>query len=142
MILLDTNVISELMREDPNESVVSWLDQQFETDLYLCAITKAEIECGIGLLDSGKRKLKLQKAAVATFEFFPKRCLAYSCDAASRYTEIVVYTRRIGRPMSVEDMMIAAVAQSDSALLVTRNIKDFDFLPDLQLLNPWDWRSK
>lgn len=139
MILLDTNVISELMKEQPDDSVLSWIDEQIETDLYLCAISKAEIEWGIGLLDDGKRKQQLQQAATAVFELFPERCLEYNCDAASQYANIAIYTRQVGRPMSVEDMMIAAVARSADSLLVTRNTKDFDFLPDLRLLNPWNY---
>lgn len=138
MILLDTNVISELMKAQPDASVLLWLDEQIETDVYLCAITKAEIELGIGLLDDGRQKQRLQHAATAVFNLFQGRCQEYDCDAASQYVKIALSSRQSGRPMSVEDMMIAAVAQSVNGLLVTRNSKDFNFLPDVRQLNPWN----
>lgn len=88
-------------------------------------------------MDDGKRKQQLQRAATAVFDLFPGRCLEYDCDAASQYAKIALYSHQTGRPMSIEDMMIAAVAQSGNGLLVTRNSKDFDFLTDVRLLNPW-----
>lgn len=137
MILLDTNVISELMKATPAASVLAWVDSQITTDLHICAISKAEIEWGIGLLENGKRKQQLQQAAAAMFDLFTGRCLDYSCKAASYYADIALSAKRQGRPMSVEDMMIAAVAQAQNGLLVTRNTKDFEFLPDIRLFNPW-----
>ena len=138
MILLDTNVISELMKAQPNASVLSWVDDQVETDLYLCAISKAEIEWGIALLDDGKRKRQLQQAAKAVFNLFATRCLDYNCDTTAYYVEIALHARQSGRPMSVEDIMIAAIAKAHHGLLVTRNSKDFDFLLDMRLCNPWE----
>ena len=139
MILLDTNVISELMKAQPDAAVLQWTDAQLETDLFFCAISKAEIEWGIGQLQDGKRKQQLQQAASAVFALFGERCLTYGCDAASHYASIALQTRQSGRPMSVEDMMIAAIAQTHGALLVTRNIKDFSGLSAMPLLNPWDY---
>ncbi len=137
MILLDTNVISELMKASPATSVLKWVDAQVETDLYICAISKAEIEWGIGLLKESKRKQQLKQAATAIFELFTGRCLDYSCSAASHYADIALSAKRSGRPMSIEDMMIAAIAQAQNGLLVTRNTKDFEFLPKIRLFNPW-----
>lgn len=91
----------------------------------------------IGLLDDGKRKQQLQLATTAVFNLFPERCLEYDCDATSHYVKFALYSHESGRPMSVEDMMIAAVVQSGDGLLIIRNGKDFDFLPNIQLLNPW-----
>lgn len=138
MILLDTNVISELMKTQPDAAVLNWVDAQLETDLFLCAISKAEIEWGIGQLVDGKRKQQLQQAASAVFALFAERCLTYDCTTASHYAMIALQTQQSGRPMSVEDMMIAAIARTHHALLVTRNIKDFIGLPDMPLFNPWD----
>ena len=137
MILLDTNVIYELMKSKPDTSVLAWVDLQIETDLYICAITKAEVEWGVGVLPDGKRKKQLQQASNAIFEMFAGRCLEYNCSAASNYVTIGLEAKLLGRPMSSEDMMIAAIAQSQNGLLATRNVKDFDFLSDVQLFNPW-----
>ncbi|MEN9435078.1 MAG: hypothetical protein RLZZ422_2667 [Pseudomonadota bacterium] len=138
MFLLDTNVLSELMKTVPDSRVLAWVDQVLETDLYFCAISKSEIEWGIALLPEGKRKQLLTEAAVEAFAMFEGRCLDYSCFVSPFYRDIAMAARQLGRPMSVEDRMIAAVAQANNAVLVTRNIKDFDFLPTLSLVNPWD----
>ena len=138
MILLDTNVISELMKETPNAKVLAWLDQQLDTDLYFSAISKAEVEWGIALLADGKRKQHLADAAVEVFAMFEGRCLDYACRVAPFYVAIALYSKQVGRPMSVEDMLIAAVAQANDAELATRNVTDFDFLPGLMLVNPWE----
>lgn len=137
MYLLDTNVLSELMEPEPNTSVLNWTDQQTEQHLYYPTITKAEILWSIALLPTGKRKDALRLAAQDIFSFFQDRCLSYSCEAAERYVEIAENSRRAGRPMSREDMMIAAIAYDQGMTLVTRNISDFDFLPMLTLHNPW-----
>ncbi len=142
MILLDTNILSELMKASPEHSVLSWVDEQLETDLYLCAISKAEIEWGIGMIDNGKRKLQLQQAASTVFELFAGRCLDYSCEAATNYAAIALHARQTGHPMTVEDLMIAALTQKHNALLVTRNTKDFDGLPGVRLYNPWETKRK
>ncbi|NOQ63983.1 MAG: PIN domain-containing protein [Methyloprofundus sp.] len=137
MILLDTNIISELMRPAPNSIVIEWLDEQFSHELYLSAIVKAEIEMGIAILDNGKRKQTLLQAAELIFSNFTHRCLPFDCKTAPHYAKIIAFTKKQGRPMSVEDAQIAAIAIQNSALLATRNISDFDFLENLKLVNPW-----
>ncbi len=137
MILLDTNVISELMRPEPNSTVIEWLDEQFSNELFLPAIVKAEIEMGIAILDDGKRKRALLQAAELIFMSFTNRCLPFDGETATHYAKIIAFTKKQGRPMSVEDAQIAAIAIQNSALLATRNITDFDFLEKLDLINPW-----
>ena len=137
MILLDTNVISELMRPEPNSTVIEWLDEQFSNELFLPAIVKAEIEMGIAILDDGKRKRALLQAAELIFMSFTNRCLPFDGETATHYAKIIAFTKKQGRPMSVEDAQIAAIAVQNSALLATRNITDFDFLEKLDLINPW-----
>lgn len=137
MILLDTNVISELMKEKPEPRVLEWADQQLDMDLYFSAISKAEVEWGIALLVDGKRKRKLAEAATAVFALFEGRCLEYGCHATACYVGIAAASKQVGRPMSVEDMMIATLAQANDCVLATRNVTDFDFLPGLVLVNPW-----
>ena len=137
MILLDTNIISELMRPKPNAAVIEWLDEQFSHELFLPAIVKAEIEMGIAILDNGKRKQALLQAAELIFMSFTNRCLPFDGETATHYAKIIAFTKEQGRPMSVEDAQIAAIAVQNSALLATRNTSDFDFLENLNLVNPW-----
>ncbi len=142
MILLDTNIISELMRPRPSSVVIEWLDDQFSRELYLPAIVKAEIEMGIAILDNGKRKQGLLQAAELIFTSFTNRCLPFDSETATHYARIIAFTKEQGRPMSVEDAQIAAIAVQHSALLATRNTSDFDFLENLNLVNPWVYTAK
>ncbi|RLD65997.1 MAG: VapC toxin family PIN domain ribonuclease [Bacteroidetes bacterium] len=141
MILLDTNIISELMRLKPNSAVIEWLDEQFSHELFLPAIVKAEIEMGIAILDDGKRKRALLQAAELIFMSFTNRCLPFDGETATHYAKIIAFTKKQGRPMSVEDAQIAAIAIQNSALLATRNTTDFDFLEKLNLVNPWQYTT-
>lgn len=138
MILLDTNVISELMRPSPHPGVMAWLDDQFESHLFVPVIAKAEIELGIALLTDGKRKKALQRASDQIFAVFADRCLSFDCDTAAHYAQIVATARKDGRPMSVEDAQIAAISQQKGLALATRNLSDFNFLDVPNLINPWE----
>ena len=138
MVLLDTNVISELMKTRPEPKVLHWLDQQFDADLYMSVVSKAEIELGIAQLPEGKRKQNLAAAAFEVLDAFEGRCLDYACAASAHYVQIAAASKAVGRPMSIEDMLIAAIAQANRCVLVTRNVSDFAFLPGLEVVNPWD----
>lgn len=137
MILLDTNIISELMKTQTNPAVIAWLDEQFSNELYLPVIVKAEIELGIAILDNGKHKQASLQAAELIFMGFSNRCLPFDGETASHYAKIVAFAKQQGRPMSVDEAQIAAIALQNSGLLATRNITDFDFLDNLKLVNPW-----
>ena len=137
MILLDTNVLSELMKPAPELTVVQWLDAQLDSQVFLPAITKAEIELGIALLPNGKRKDTFTRLADALFDEFRDRILPFDAGAASCYANLVATTRKAGRTISVEDAQIAAITQANRLTLATRNTKDFEFIPDLLLINPW-----
>lgn len=137
MILLDTNIISELMREKPNPAVIEWLDKQLSDNLFIPAIVKAEIKMGIAILDNGKRKQALLQMSELIFSNFTNRCLPFDTETASHYAKIIAFTKKHGRPMSVEDAQIAAITVQNSAWLATRNTTDFDFLENLKLVNPW-----
>jgi len=128
MILLDTNVISELMRLQPNVTAIEWLDEQFSDELFISAIA---------ILDNGKRKQSLLQAAEIIFKHFTLRCLPFDKNTTPYYAAIIAYAKIQGRPMSVEGTQIAAIALQNKALLATRNTTDFDFLEDLTLINPW-----
>ena len=137
MILLDTNVLSELMKPAPELTVVQWLDAQLDSQVFLPAITKAEIELGIALLPNGKRKDTFTRLAGALFDEFRDRILPFDAGAASCYANLVATARKAGRTISVEDAQIAAITQANHLTLATRNTKDFEFIPDLLLINPW-----
>lgn len=138
MILLDTNVLSELMRPLPDPSVVTWLDAQPEQDIWISAITVAEIRMGILRLAQGKRRHLLLSVAEQMFkEDFADRCLPFDCLAAEAYAAIVADRNRRGKPISVEDAQIAAIAVTAELELATRNTKDFSDINELQIINPW-----
>lgn len=138
MILLDTNVVSELMRQSPEPRVLKWLDEQPAADVWISAVTVGEIRLGIALLPDGKRKARLAGLAEAmVHEDFSDRCLPYDMAAATDYAAIVASRNRSGRPISVEDAQIAAIARSGGLTLATRNIRDFSDIAELPLVNPW-----
>ncbi|RME57137.1 type II toxin-antitoxin system VapC family toxin [Candidatus Parcubacteria bacterium] len=138
MILLDTNVLSELMRPQPADAVVTWLDSQPMEQVWISAITQAEILLGLALMPAGKRQQALSKAAMAMFEKdFGGRCLPFDARCTPAYAAIVSRRIQKGRPVSTEDAQIAAIALTYDLHLATRNTKDFEEIDGLQLLNPW-----
>ena len=142
MIMLDTNVLSELMRPQPNETVVNWIDSQDKSTIAICAVTAAEILHGIARLPEGKRKTIFFDIANKMFsQLFAGRVLPFDYAAANRFAEIMALRERTGKAISMADAQIAAVCQStasanSSPILVTRNTKDFIDL-GLHLINPW-----
>jgi hypothetical protein len=138
MILLDTNVLSELMKARPATQVLAWLDRQPRGDLFTSAITRAEIELGIALLPEGKQRDGLAVAARAMFaEDFAGAVLAFGDKAAVHYARLVAHRTRIGRPISTEDAQIAAIALHHGLTLATRNLRDFQDIADLATVDPW-----
>lgn len=138
MILLDTNVLSELMRPTPDSRVVRWLDSCSYEDVWVCAVTAAEILLGIQLLPKGRRRDGLADLAGRMFEEdFSGRCLPFDAGAAIAYAEIVATRTRLGSPISVEDAQIAAIARARGLALATRNFKDFTGIEGLRIIDPW-----
>lgn len=137
MILLDTNVLSEFMRVQPSPAVVAWLNGQTPQAVWVSAISRAEIELGLALMPSSERQRRLHSAALAMFEEdFAGRCLPFDTAAASHYARLVAERTRQGRPISVEDAQIAAIALAHGLALATRNTRDFEGI-DLTVVNPW-----
>ncbi len=137
MIIVDTNVVSEAMKQAPSPAVIKWLNKQDSLMLYLCTITIGEICYGMGVLPAGKRRNALQKS----FEFmldhaFENRILIFDEKAAKLYGEIMSERRRGGRPMAMADGQIAAIARSNSFAIATRNVRDFDGC-GMELINPF-----
>ncbi|MEM7590747.1 MAG: type II toxin-antitoxin system VapC family toxin [Cyanobacteria bacterium P01_A01_bin.83] len=138
MIILDTNVISELMRSQPDESVLRWVATHQATSLFTTALTKAEILYGLELLPEGKRCTALKQAAQAMFDFdFARRVLPFNSDAAQKFAVTAAKRRMIGRPISQIDAQIAAIALCHNATLATRNISDFEEC-GINIINPWE----
>ena len=139
MIILDTNVVSELMKRAPATSVVRWVALQPAMSLYTTSITEAEILHGVMLLPAGKRRNSLQLAAEAMFsEDFGGRVLPFGSDATRAYAPIAALRRRAGRPVSHFDAQIAAIGRSTRAAIATRNTIDFEDC-GVKLINPWSW---
>ena len=136
--LLDTNVLSELMRERPAAAVLDWFAQNTQGVMHTSTITQAEILTGIALLPTGKRRTALAVAAEQMFEHeFAGRCLAFDAAAARNYAVIVAVRSRQGRPISTEDAQIAAIALTAGFAVVTRNVRDFESIEGLVLADPW-----
>lgn len=137
MIVLDTNVLSELLRPEPEARVMAWLDDQPRASVFTSTVTQAEILYGIRLLSEGQRRKKLWDAAVAMFtEDFSGRVLSFDGEAAGNYAEIGASRRAAGRPISQFDAVIASISRSRGATLATRNSKDFEGC-GIQVVNPW-----
>lgn len=137
-IILDTNVLSELMRAEPAPLVLEWFARQTSISFYVTAITQSEIFLGIAILPSGKRRDALTDAARKLFrEDFSCNCLAFDGTCSGLYASIVANRRRSGFSITTEDAQIAAIALSHKLPLATRNTKDFLHIEGLTLYNPW-----
>ena len=136
MIVADTNVVSELMRVEPSDSVRAWVLTQGHHELRITAITVAEILFDIERLPSGSRKDTLREAAVDVFSRFTEVVLPFDAAAATIYPEIVDHRDRPGTPTSGYDAQIAAICGANDASLATRNEKDFVGV-GVELINPW-----
>ncbi len=138
MIVLDTNVLSELMRPEPEAAVLQWMSAQTDA-FYVTALSYAEILWGIDLLPKGKRRQRLGEQATAMFtEDFAGRILSFDLATAPAYAAIAGKRQKAGQRLSPIDGMIAAVAQVHSASIATR---DGDFAGcGVPLINPWHTR--
>jgi len=137
MILLDTNIVSELMRPAPAAAVEQWLADQPEAALLISAITEAELRFGAKIMAAGKR----QAALVAEIdgmlaEDFGGRILPLDSPAAVAFAEIAAQRRQAGRPISQADAQIAAIARSRRASIATRNVSDFEGC-GVEVIDPW-----
>lgn len=137
MIVLDTNVISEVMRIEPDTTVLAWLDSHPQPNLFTTAITEAEIRAGIAFLPPGRRKTGLLAAAEQAFgTLFFGRVLPFDSRAALSYADIAASRRAAGRPISQPDCQIAAIARSRDAPVATRDAQGFA-LCGIRVIDPW-----
>ena len=138
MIVLDTNVVSELMRKAPEPRVVSWVDGFSASDVLVTAVTAAELMYGVARMPQGRRKRELRiKVEGLLTEDFQDQILPFDAPAATHYAEIVASRERAGRPISMGDAQIAAICRNWSAGLATHNVDDF-VDTGVDALNPWD----
>ena len=137
MIVLDTNVISELARKVPDPGVLSWLDSLEVSGVATTAITAAELRYGVARLPDGHRKRELTVVIRGILtEDFHGRVLPFDGRASARYADIVTGRERSGKPIGVAAAQIAAICRDLGAILATRNTADFEET-GIELINPW-----
>lgn len=138
MILIDTNVISELWKVEPNPGVLAWIDAQTVETLYLSAITVAELRFGLATMPEGKRRTiyqeRLEKEVLPTFA---GRVLPFDLDASQAYADLMARARVDGRAIGKADGHIAATAASHGLIVATRDISPFE-AAGLTIVNPWE----
>lgn len=138
MIVLDTNVVSEVLKPSPSETVLRWLAAQEAAEIFITAITQAEILYGIESLPSGKRRTRLYAAIETIFAVdFKDRILSFENESARAFAKLVSHRESLGQPISQFDAMIAAVANSRHAALATRNTRHFQHC-GVRIINPWE----
>jgi toxin FitB len=136
MILLDTNVVSEAMKPDPDPAVRSWLDEQTAETLFLSSVTMAELMFGIGSLPKGKRKDRLTAALDGMLDLFAGRILPFDIGAARRYADLAVKARAAGKGFPTPDGYIAAIAAAHDFAVASRDASAFA-AAGLTVIDPW-----
>lgn len=139
MIVLDTNVVSEAMKPEPDRAVRAWLDEQAAETLYLTSVTIAELLFGIGALPAGRRKQALATTLDGVLALFDGRILPFDTDAARRYADLAVAARDAGRGIPTPDGYIAAIAVSRGFTVATRDTSAFD-AAGVAVIDPWTAR--
>ncbi len=139
MILLDTNVLSEVMQRRPQPAVLDWLDAQAPEALWTTSITLFEVRFGLAAMVEGRRRSDLQKGFDALVEQdLDHRVAVFDVRAADCAASLAAERQRTGRPVDIRDTFIAGIALAHRASIATRNTRHFDDLP-VSVLNPWDW---
>ncbi len=138
MILLDTNVLSALMRQQPDEAVIHWLDQQPRTSVWTTAVTVFEVRFGLQILPAGKRRTFL----IASFDrllsdLLQQRIAQFDTAASQQAADLMAARQKKGRSGELRDTMIAGIALASRATLATRNVKHFEDISS-PVINPWN----
>jgi predicted nucleic acid-binding protein len=135
--LLDTNVLSEVMKSQPSAAVAAWMRRQPLRSLYTAALCQGEILAGIAVLPQGRRRAELETMATAIFtQDFEGRILPFGSEAAAPYAELFALRRQMGRPIEIADLIIAATARAHNAVVVTRDAGGFEGC-GLTVIDPW-----
>ena len=136
-VLLDTNVVSELLRPSPNPAVEGWVAERPAAELYFSAVGEAELRYGVAMLPTGQRKDALAAAIEGILrEDFEGRILPFDSDAARAYANIAAAHRAAGRTVAPADCQIAAIARSQGMSVATRNVRDFRDI-GIEIIDPW-----
>lgn len=137
MFVLDTNVISELIRLEPDPVVTAWVELQTTSDLFTTTINEAELRYGVEILPEGRRRDVLETGIERMFTSgFTNRILSFEREAARAYAIIAATRRSIGQPVSQADCQIAAIAATQKMAVATRNVSDFEDM-GIKIVNPW-----
>lgn len=137
MIILDTNIISELMKTVPDQNVVAWVNQQESIHLFITIPSIAEISYGLAVLPKGKRRDYLQEAFQhVLITSFKHRILAFDQSSAHSYGQLMGHRKNLGKPLSILDGQIASIAKVHQMNIATRNTKDFCDC-ELDVINPF-----
>ena len=136
MIILDTNVLSALMRQTPDRHVIDWLDRQPRTSIWTNSVTILEIRFGLQIMATGKRRLLLMQAFETALEAMGNRIASFDVAAATAAAELMAARQKRGRPRDLRDTMIAGIVLAHRATLATRNTSHFEDL-SVPVVNPW-----
>ena len=136
MILLDTNVVSDIVKPRPNPKVQAWIDAHNSSSLWISAITVAELHLGIELMPDGRKKSELRLAIDRAIHLFGQQCAPFDALAANEFARIVARRRQIGRPIEALDAQIAAVAMTTGFALATLDRKGFEEIDGLKVIDP------
>jgi predicted nucleic acid-binding protein len=136
MVILDTNVLSALMRQVPDRTVVAWLDKQPRTSVWTSSITVLEVRFGLRIMATGKRRSLLTQAFEHLLETIGRRVVPFDAEAAQQAGDLMASRHKKGRPADLRDTMIAGIALAHHAALATRNTRHFEDLA-IPLINPW-----
>ena len=138
MVVLDTNVMSALMRPDADPTIAHWIAKHQTSSLFVTAVTEAELRFGLAIMPPGKRRDGLAAGLERMLRAgFANRVLAFDSGAARAYAEIAAARRSKGRPISQADCQIAAIAQAQGMAVATRNIRDFSDT-GIEVIDPWE----
>lgn len=136
MIVLDTNVVSEMMRETSAPPVAAWVAIQPRNTLFVCAPVMAELRYGVVRLPRGQRRNVLAASYDVIVQQFRSRVLSYDLRAAEAFAEILVARAKAGAPIQANDAQIAAIARSRGAAVATRDVNDFAGC-GVNVIDPW-----
>jgi toxin FitB len=140
MIVLDTNVVSEAMKPEPQAAVRAWLNAQIAATLYLSSVTLAELLFGIRALPAGKRKDMFEQTFDGLLQLFRDRVLPFDTDAARRYADLALIAKAAGRGFPTPDGYIAAIAASHGFVVASRDVAPFE-AASIRVINPWNYRA-